>query len=151
MTGRVRIASICGSLRAQSVNAAVLAEAQRLAPTHVELIRCDLLDQLPHFNPDLDRNSPPPAAQRLREELRRSDAALFSTSEYAGSLPGSFKNLLDWTVSGASFYRLPVGRINPSSHGGARDASHALRLVLDKTGAQIVNAVCADIPVRTTR
>jgi NAD(P)H-dependent FMN reductase len=34
----------------------------------------------------------------LRDDIRASDGLLFSTPEYAGGLPGAFKNLLDWTV-----------------------------------------------------
>ena len=32
---------------------------------------------------------------------------MFCTPEYAGGLPGSFKNLLDWTVGGGEIYRKP--------------------------------------------
>lgn len=145
--GRTRIVSICGSLRAGSVNAAVLAAAARLSGPDVDLSPYRGLDQLPHFNPDRDHDAPPPSVQKLREDLARADAILLSTPEYAGSLPGSFKNLLDWTIGAGSLYRRPVGWINPSAHGGARDAFHALRLVLDNAGANVVEAACADIPV----
>lgn len=119
-----------------------------MAPNGADVLGCDLLDRLPHFNPDLDGDEPPPPVRDLRNALASADAILLSTPEYAGSLPGSFKNLLDWTIGGGSLYRRPVGWINPSPHGGARDAYHALRLVLDKSGAHIVDAACADIPVR---
>jgi NAD(P)H-dependent FMN reductase len=105
------------------------------------------LAELPHFNPDHDHDAPPPAVQEMRDKLARAGAILFSTPEYAGSLPGSFKNLLDWTIGASSLYRRPVGWINPSAHGGAGDAFHALRLVLDKAGANVVEAACANIPV----
>jgi NAD(P)H-dependent FMN reductase len=36
----------------------------------------------------------------LRRQIEAADAVVFCTSEYAGALPGSFKNLLDWTVGG---------------------------------------------------
>ncbi|MGD0240963.1 MAG: NAD(P)H-dependent oxidoreductase [Streptosporangiaceae bacterium] len=32
--------------------------------------------------------------------------------EYAGTLPGSLKNLLDWTVGGGEIYGKPAGWIN---------------------------------------
>ena len=35
---------------------------------------------------------------RLRGTIHEADALLFSTPEYAGALPGSLKNLLDWTI-----------------------------------------------------
>jgi NAD(P)H-dependent FMN reductase len=40
---------------------------------------------------------------------------LFCTPEYAGALPGSFENLLDWTVGGGEMYRKPVAWINAST------------------------------------
>ena len=35
--------------------------------------------------------------------------------EYAGALPGGFKNLLDWTVGGGDLYRKPVAWVDVSS------------------------------------
>ena len=37
----------------------------------------------------------------MRAAIAAADAVVFCTPEYAGTLPGSFKNLLDWTVGGA--------------------------------------------------
>jgi NAD(P)H-dependent FMN reductase len=145
---RIRIVSICGSLRDHSVNAAVLRAAARHAGPAAEAQLFRGLGDLPHFNPDHDREPAPPPVQSLRDALKRASAVLFSTPEYAGSLPGSFKNLLDWTIGSNSLYRLPVGWINPSAHGGARDAFCALRLVLERAGANIVETACAEIPVR---
>ena len=43
----------------------------------------------------------PAAVEDLRGQIAgRRDALLICTPEYAGALPGSFKNLLDWTVGG---------------------------------------------------
>jgi chromate reductase, NAD(P)H dehydrogenase (quinone) len=50
---------------------------------------------LPAFNPDLDGHSPALAVVELRHHICTSEALLFSTPEYAGDLPGSFKNLLN--------------------------------------------------------
>ena len=38
----------------------------------------------------------PPPVGALREELARADAVLMATPEYNGSVPGAFKNALDW-------------------------------------------------------
>jgi hypothetical protein len=48
---------------------------------------------------------------RLREEITAADAVLFCTPEYAGTLPGSFKNLLDWTVGGGQLDNKPTAWI----------------------------------------
>lgn len=138
---------ICGSLRSQSVNGAVIATGAEMTPATARAVIYKRLGDLPHFNPDDDHAPLPEPVANLREQLRGADAVLFSTPEYAGSLPGSFKNLLDWTVGGSSVYRLPVGWINPSVHGGSQDTYAALQIVLNRAGADIIERACVDIPV----
>lgn len=138
---------IGGSLRSRSVNGAVIATAAEMAPAGARAAIYKRLGDLPHFNPDNDHDPLPEPVADLREQLRGADAVLFSTPEYAGSLPGSFKNLLDWTVGGSGVYRLPVGWINPSAHGGSQDTYLALRTVLNRAGAYIIERACIDIPV----
>ncbi|MDR3374820.1 MAG: NAD(P)H-dependent oxidoreductase [Ancalomicrobiaceae bacterium] len=138
---------LCGSLRAGSVNAAVLGTAAALAPASARATTYSGMASLPHFNPDDDREPLAAPVADLRRTLGSVDAVLISTPEYAGSLPGSFKNLLDWTVGSAGLYGKPVGWINPSAMGGAKDTYHALALVLERAGATIVAAAAADIPV----
>ncbi len=53
----------------------------------------------------------------LRARLAAADAVLFCTPEYAGALPGSFKNLLEWTVGGEEIYRLPAAWVNAAQPG----------------------------------
>ncbi|MGH4015240.1 MAG: NADPH-dependent FMN reductase [Pseudonocardiaceae bacterium] len=90
--------------------------------------RCDL----PAFNPDDDHEPLHPAVADLRRQIA-ADALLFCTPEYAGALPGSFKNLLDWTVGGSEIYGKPVCWINASSVAaptGGADAHASLAKVL---------------------
>jgi len=54
----IRILAISGSLRAVSVNTAVLRAVQALAPEGVEVILYAGLGDLPHFNPDLEEHEP---------------------------------------------------------------------------------------------
>lgn len=143
----INIVLISGSLRARSVNGAVVETAARLAPAGTCTVVYQRLADLPHFNPDNDRDPLPEPVAEMRALLRCADAVLFSTPEYAGSLPGSFKNLLDWTVGGSCIYRLPIGWINPSAHGGSQDTYAALRIVLDRAGADVIEAACKDMPV----
>ena len=138
---------VSGSLRSHSVNGAVIDTAAELASADAKAIVYRRLDELPHFNPDNDHDPLPEAVVDLRTQLKAADAVLISTPEYAGSLPGAFKNLLDWTVGGGSLYGLPVGWINPSAHGGSRDTYAALRIVLERTGAEIVEQACVDVAV----
>jgi NAD(P)H-dependent FMN reductase len=145
----VSILLISGSLRTGSTNSALLRTAHALAPDGVVTALYGGLGDLPHFNPDDDVDGEPlPAVPAdLRAQLDASDAVLFSTPEYAGALPGSFKNLLDWTVGGGT-YEKPVAWINPSaSPTGAASAHASLRTVLTYTGTDIVEAACRHIPV----
>jgi chromate reductase, NAD(P)H dehydrogenase (quinone) len=149
MTGGAKILLVSGSLRMRSTNTAVLRTARCLAPNAIEATLYEGLVDLPHFNPDNDRDSLHPAVESLRGEIRRADALLFSTPEYAGALPGSFKNVLDWMIGDdqvGSVYEKPVAWINASPR-GAVDAHQSLRKVLGYAGAVIVEAACVHVPV----
>lgn len=139
---------ICGSVRAGSTNAAALRTAGLLAPAGVAVTGYDELAALPHFNPDDDGQSPPAAVVRLRARLAEAGALLFCTPEYAGALPGAFKNLLDWSVGGGEMSGKPVGWINCSwGPTGAAGAYAELRTVLTYTDSVIVEPACAQVPV----
>lgn len=114
------------------------------------------LGALPHFNPDDDPEGGPidPTVADLRAQIGSADALLFSTPEYAGALPGSFKNLLEWTVGGGETYGMPVAWVNasgPAAPTGAADAHDSLRKVLGYTGSDIVEAACVRVPVPRSR
>ena len=139
---------ISGSTRAASTNTAVLRTAQHLATFKTTLY--DELSALPAFNPDDDREPLHPAVARLRDQVEAADAILFCTPEYAGALPGSFKNLLDWTVGGTGMDRKPVAWINVASIAaptGGADAHDSLRKVLGYVNTTIVEDACARLPM----
>lgn len=142
---------ISGSLRQGSTNTALLRTLEQIAPRSVDAILYGALGSLPHFDPDLDRAPRPLAVDQLRDEIRRADALLFCTPEYAGALPGSFKNLLDWTIGDEhprSMYDKPVAWINASAATtGAADAHDSLSRVLAYAHANVVDAACVHIPV----
>jgi chromate reductase len=149
MVADARILLVSGSLRAGSTNTAVLRTARSVAPPEIETMLYEGLAALPHFNPDEDTAPLPPAVADLRKRIHWADALLFSTPEYAGALPGSFKNLLDWTVGDdrpGSIYEKPTAWINASPR-GAPDAHHQLRGVLEYTKAGVVEAACVPLPV----
>jgi len=150
--GRTRhVLLVCGSLRARSTNAAVLRTVQADAPAHIVCSYYEGMGDLPPFNPDLEDQLPGSVAT-FRSEIHSSDAILFSTPEYAGALPGSLKNLLDWTIGDAdpgSIYEKPVGWVNVSARGarGAWGALGELRTVLPYAHARIIEGAVADVPV----
>src|SRR5437660_3669370 len=114
----MKIVAICGSLRAQSSNLALLRAAAKIG-TEVQIY--DGLADLPHFNPDDDVEgaTPPPAVAALRAMLADADGILISSPEYAHGVPGSLKNMLDWLVSDGALAGKPVALINASPAGGA--------------------------------
>ena len=145
-----RILLISGSTRAASTNTAVLRTAAQIVAEGTVTELFSGLADLPAFNPDDDHDPLPGPVGRLRESLRRADAALFSTPEYAGTLPGSLKNLLDWTVGGSEMSGKPVGWINVSSIAaptGGAGAHATLAMVLGYVSADLVDDACARAPM----
>jgi chromate reductase, NAD(P)H dehydrogenase (quinone) len=143
---------ISGSLRDASTNTAALRTAQASAPTETRCLLYQELALLPHFNPDDDVDPLDPAVARLRALVHESDALLLSTPEYAGALPGSLKNLLEWLIGDdqpGSIYEKPVAWINTSPRGAAH-AHQSLQIVLGYAHAMIVEAACAEIPVTSS-
>jgi NAD(P)H-dependent FMN reductase len=133
----MRVLAICGSLRAQSSNAALLDAAAQLAPDGVRVERFAGIGELPHFNPDLDREgaSPLPAVARWRDALRACDAVLLSSPEYVHGVPGALKNALDWIVSSGEFAGKPLAQLDTSR---SHFATPQLREILTTMEARIV-------------
>ncbi|MFC4603963.1 NADPH-dependent FMN reductase [Rhodococcus kronopolitis] len=139
---------LTGSLRGSSSNSALLRTAGALVPDGFRGVPYDGMAQLPHFNPDEDRDPLPPAVSDLRRRIADAAGLLICTPEYAGALPGSFKNLLDWTVGGVEICDKPTAWINVSANAtGAANAHASLRLVLNYTGAAVVDEACVHLPV----
>jgi chromate reductase len=144
-----QILAISGSLRERSTNTALLRTAGAVSPSDVTMTLYGASAQLPQFNPDDDGEILSPVVAELRAQIGRADAVLFSTPEYAGGLPGSFKNVLDWAVGDdqpRSLSGKPVAFINVSPR-GAVYAHEALRRVLGYLGAAVVESACIDLPL----
>jgi chromate reductase, NAD(P)H dehydrogenase (quinone) len=142
---RTRLLLISGSTRAGSANTAALRTLRAVVPRPVIAVLYEELSYLPAFNPDDDQEPLPPAAQRLRQAIADCDAVVFCTPEYAGSLPGSFKNLLDWTVGGGEMYGKPTAWINVAAPGRGAGAEESLVSVLGYVGAAVIDKACRRI------
>jgi NAD(P)H-dependent FMN reductase len=147
VSGEIRVLLVSGSTRRGSTNTAALATAAAEAPGRVTAVLYDGLADLPAFNPDDDGDRLPATVAGLRRQIAGADAVLFCTPEYAGTLPGSFKNLLDWTVGGGEIYGKPAAWINVAAPGRGKGAEETLALVLGYVGAVIVDGACRRIPV----
>ena len=147
LSDSVRVLLISGSTRNGSANTAALVTAAALAPQRVTPVLYDGLTDLPAFNPDHDGDLLPAAVAALRGEIAAAAAVLFCTPEYAGTLPGSLKNLLDWTVGGGELNEKPVAWINVANPGRGGGATATLASVLSYVGADVIDSACRDIPV----
>lgn len=97
VTRPLDIVALCGSLRAQSYNAALLDAAALVAPRDMHIARFDRLGEFPLFNPDAEY--PTPAAVRdLIDRLNTAGGVLIASPEYAHGVTGVMKNALDWVV-----------------------------------------------------
>src|SRR3978361_1126087 len=95
--GPMRILALSGSLRAASINTALLHAAAALAPSTIRVSVSSLVGQLPLFNPDVETNGLlPDAVQALHAEVAAADALLIASPEYAHGVTGAIKNALDW-------------------------------------------------------
>jgi NAD(P)H-dependent FMN reductase len=143
----VKVLLISGSTRAGSANTAALVTAAALAPPGVTTVQYRGLAGLPAFNPDHDGESLPEPVAELRQQIAAADAVLFCTPEYAGTLPGSLKNLLDWTVGGGELYQKPVAWLNVAAANRGQGAQQTLASVLGYVGAVTVEPACRHVPV----
>jgi NAD(P)H-dependent FMN reductase len=100
----VHVVAISGSLSTTSSNSA-LVRAMRATPGDVEVEVWGGLGNIPHFRPDGEGDE---HVASLRRAVAQSDAVLIATPEYAGGMPGSLKNALDWLVGSGELYGKPV-------------------------------------------
>ena len=140
-----RILLISGSTREESLHTAVLRTAARFAPPDITATRYDGLRTLPAFVPG-ERN-PPGAVALLRHRVDAADAVLFSTPQYAGSLPGSLKNLLDWLVDGGQLASKPVAWLSVDAPGQDDGARASLETVLGHGNARVLRSACIRVPL----
>ena len=140
----MKVLAISGSLRAASINSALLRTAARLAPPEIEVTLCSVVGELLLFNPDLELHLPPTVA-RLRAEVAAADALLIASPEYAHGVTGTIKNMLDWLVSFESFVNKPVAVLNASPR--AHHADAALRETLKTMSAVIIEPASVSIPL----
>lgn len=90
------IIGIAGSVRKGSWNAALLRAARDAAPPGAEVEIASIGD-IPLYNADVERERgvPEPVAA-LKEKIVAAQGLLLVTPEYNNSVPGVFKNAIDW-------------------------------------------------------
>lgn len=91
-----KIVGIAGSLRAGSFNAALLRAAAGVMPGESTL-DIATIKGIPLYDGDVEeKEGSPPAVQDLKNRIMACDGVLLATPEYNNSMPGVFKNAIDW-------------------------------------------------------
>ncbi|WP_446809328.1 NADPH-dependent FMN reductase [Methylomonas sp. 2BW1-5-20] len=140
----MKILALSGSLRAMSVNSAILRTLSVLAPDSIDVCLFSALGDLPLYNPDLE-NAPPAVAIQFRNEVSSADALLIASPEYAHGVTGTIKNALDWLVAWEGFSYKPVAVLNASPR--AHHADAALREILITMSATLIEAASITLPL----
>ena len=141
----LQLLAISGSLRNISTNTALLRAACQVAPSGIHIKLYNGMDRLPHFNPDIDVEPFPDTATLLRDAVTRADGVLIACPEYAHSVPGSMKNLLDWLVGSPAIVNKPVALLNAAPRASIAQAQ--LAETLRTMSAWLVSDASITLPI----
>jgi chromate reductase len=90
------IVGMAGSLRTGSLNAALLRAAAGVLPEGATLEIASIRD-IPLYDGDAEaQDGIPQPVELLKNRIAASDGVLLCTPEYNNSMPGVFKNAIDW-------------------------------------------------------
>ncbi|MCF0069951.1 NAD(P)H-dependent oxidoreductase [Dyadobacter sp. CY261] len=140
----IHILGISGSLRADSTNTIILKTLGSLLPSDITFEIFEGLDEIQHFDPGhVDSDS----VARFKSAIRKADAVVICTPEYAFGVPGTLKNALDWTVGTGDLNDKPVSVISASPlNSGGSHALASLLLTLTALGTRKNEASALSIP-----
>ena len=93
-----KLLGISGSLRKASFNTSLLKAALQMAPDGV-IFTEGTIEGIPLYNADVEREGVPEAVQVLKDRIAAVDGVILFTPEYNNSMPGVFKNAIDWASS----------------------------------------------------
>jgi NAD(P)H-dependent FMN reductase len=134
----IKIIGISGSLRSGSYNSALLRTAQQLLPPDVQL-EIGTIKGIPLYDGDVEANDGIPASVTLlKNSIIQSDGLLMVSPEYNNSIPGVFKNAIDWLSrppadSAKVFGNKPVALIGASPGGFGTTLAQAAWLPVLRT------------------
>ncbi|MFT4252180.1 MAG: NADPH-dependent FMN reductase [Caulobacter sp.] len=135
----MNLLGVSGSLRAASLNTALLRAAGDLAPEGATITPFSLRD-LPFFDQDLEDEGDPPAVVAWKAAIAAADGLVIACPEYNGGVTGVLKNAIDWASRGkpAPLAGKPccLFGASPGITGTVR-AQDALRLSLRRAGARV--------------
>ncbi|HEY9578365.1 MAG TPA: NADPH-dependent FMN reductase [Rhizorhapis sp.] len=137
------LVGISGSLRRHSFNSGLLRAARANMPDGARL-NIASISGIPLYNADVEEEEGiPQSVADLKEAIAKADGLLLATPEYNNSIPGVFKNAIDWASRPPAdiprvFAAKPVAVIGASPGGfGTILAQDAWLSVLRTLGAQL--------------
>jgi len=90
------IVGMAGSLRKSSFNSALLRAATELVGPDTKL-EIASIREIPLYDGDVEEaTGVPTAVQQLKDRVAAADGVLLVSPEYNNSIPGVFKNVIDW-------------------------------------------------------
>lgn len=132
------ILAIAGSLRDRSFNAMLMRAAAELAPAGTTVETASIKD-IPLYDGDHEAEAGvPPVVQALKDRIAAAPGVLLVTPEYNNSLPGAFKNAIDWTSRppadlGRVYGGKPIGVIGATPGPGGTGMAQAAWLPVLRT------------------
>ena len=135
------VVGLAGSLRKGSYNAALLRAAAAASPPSLS-VEIASIARIPLYDGDVEKaQGIPDAVTRLKDRIAASQGLLLVTPEYNNSIPGVFKNAIDWLSRGGDMARVfgdkPVGLLGATpGRGGTRLAQLAWLPVLRTLGTR---------------
>lgn len=125
----MNVITICGSLRKGSYNRMVMNTLPSVAPAGMKLKELAGIDKFPLYNTDLHADGKfPEIVTSFADQIRAADAVIINSPEYNYTIPGAFKNAIDWVsrLKDQPFKDKPVALQSASGGplGGARMQYH---------------------------
>lgn len=137
---RTPVLAFCGSLRAESLNLALLDLAEKLSPD-LHFVGSDLVRHLPLFNRELDVDTPA-SVRQFRDVARAARAAVIASPEYVHTPSGVTMNSLEWLVGTGALEGKPVLLLSASpGHTGGIRGLVGLFPMVQQLGGELLDPV----------
>jgi chromate reductase len=92
----LHVLMICGSLRKGSFNRKLMNLLPGLAPSDMKMSEAPPFRGFPIFNVDVQEAGIPADVTALGDAIRAADGLVIVSPEYNWSMPGGWKNAIDW-------------------------------------------------------
>lgn len=92
----MKILAFSGSLRKQSTNTGLIRAVIDIANREGIDVTLEDISSMPLYNQDMEAEFPKEISE-LKKRIREADGIIIATPEFNRSIPGSLKNMFDWT------------------------------------------------------